>query len=76
MKKKATTYEVYMVGPSGKYVLLQTYEEPSKAREHIANLRKLYGKHVQCGIKEVAGGSRFGAAVKKCIIALQERGCR
>ena len=47
-KSKEIT-RVYYLGKNGKKRLVGNYNDESEAREHIKNLRKLYGPYIQVG---------------------------
>jgi len=70
--KVPEVFDVYSVDAKGKRTFHYRHMDAAKAREHIAKLRKLYGKHVQFGMQERAG-NRFMSAMKKCIDVIEAR---
>lgn len=71
-KKSNQMFEVYYIGKSGKKIIVQRYEDQAEANQHLKDLRKLYGKYIKAGVREVAA-TRFAGAVKKVNETLAKR---
>lgn len=71
-KEKSEKYVVYSVSPkTNKKIVHQAYDDPSEAKDHAKNLRRLYGEFIQVGI-DVRHG-RLKSSVMKCLEVLKKR---
>jgi len=71
-KKIDTVYEVYYLGRTGKRISVQSFDDSQSAKEHLSQLRRLYGKYIQAGIKE-STRSRFDRSVRDAEKTLSKR---